>query len=131
MLQKHFSDHDCVQALPGLRWQPCDVDREACDSVASWTRVAGVAERVLPPLCFDVSEPWPPVGPIAAVLCINMARSLSALVHGTNIVAWHEAHLLETRCGGDHAVCNFHCACACFSDRAGECAQQHQHKLGS
>lgn len=72
-----------MQALPGLRWQPSDVDHEACDSVASWTRVAGVAERVLPLLCFDVAEPWPPVGPIAAVLCINMARSLSAslLVH--------------------------------------------------
>jgi hypothetical protein len=61
--------------LPGLRWLPSDADPEACDSIAAWTRDAGVGAQVLPPLCFDAAEPWPPLEqPLAAVLCINLVH---------------------------------------------------------
>ncbi|KAK9840577.1 hypothetical protein WJX81_002591 [Elliptochloris bilobata] len=63
-----------AQALPGLRWQPSDADREACESVASWTRAAQVEDRVLPPLHFDASAAWPPMEPLAAILSINMVH---------------------------------------------------------
>jgi SAM-dependent methyltransferase len=58
-------------ALPGLTWQPSDVDAAAIASIASRVRGAAV-DNVKPPLCVDVEAlPWP-VSDIAAVLCINM-----------------------------------------------------------
>lgn len=61
-------------ALPRLRWQPSDADPECCASTSGWTQVAGVQARVAPPLCFDVAGAWPPLGPLAAILCLNMVH---------------------------------------------------------
>ncbi|HEY0712372.1 MAG TPA: DUF938 domain-containing protein [Polyangia bacterium] len=45
-------------ALPGLIWQPTDVDPLALDSIAAWTDESG-ATNVAPPLHLDVAaETW-------------------------------------------------------------------------
>jgi len=57
--------------LPDLHWQPSDPSPEARQSIAAWS----AAERlpnVAPPIDLDAAQgPWP-MGPFAAVVCINM-----------------------------------------------------------
>jgi SAM-dependent methyltransferase len=60
-----------ARALPGLVWQPTDVDPDALASIAAW-----VADEALPnlraPIELDVTvDPWPLAG-IDAVVCINL-----------------------------------------------------------
>jgi len=57
--------------LPQLVWLPTDPDPVHLDAI--WTRLESVAlPNVEPPLELDVlREPWP-VGPVDAIVCINM-----------------------------------------------------------
>jgi SAM-dependent methyltransferase len=55
-------------ALPGVAWQPTDVDPDALPSIAAWCE--GVA-NVRAPLVLDVERPWP-IDRADAVVCINM-----------------------------------------------------------
>lgn len=60
-----------AEALPGLRWQPSDIDRELRDSVQAWRREAGL-ENLLEPVHLDVTaDPWP-VAEAQAMVCTNM-----------------------------------------------------------
>ncbi len=56
-------------ALPGILWQPSDVDPEARASIAAWC--AGVPS-VRPPLALDVTADHWPIAAADAVVCINL-----------------------------------------------------------
>ncbi|MFM0339019.1 DUF938 domain-containing protein [Paraburkholderia fungorum] len=64
-------------ALPGLDWQPSDLDADARASIAAWTAHAGLT-NVRAPLALDVHQPdWGtglpvPLDALDAVVCINM-----------------------------------------------------------
>jgi SAM-dependent methyltransferase len=58
-------------ALPGLIWQPSDLDPEGFASISAWAASAGVA-NVRPPIRLDATqEPWP-VDTVDAVFNANM-----------------------------------------------------------
>lgn len=60
-----------ARALPGLQWQPSDIDPELRASVALRIAEAELT-NVEPPIDLDVTQfPWP-VGAADAVVCINM-----------------------------------------------------------
>ena len=58
-------------ALPGLDWQPSDLDAQARASIAAWVAHAGLA-NVRAPLALDVHQPDWGVDALDAVACINM-----------------------------------------------------------
>ncbi|MCX4144737.1 MULTISPECIES: DUF938 domain-containing protein [Paraburkholderia] len=64
-------------ALPGLDWQPSDIDADARASITAWIAHAGLA-NVRAPLALDVHQPeWgaqtlDKVDQFDAVVCINM-----------------------------------------------------------
>jgi SAM-dependent methyltransferase len=64
-------------ALPGLDWQPSDIDADARASIAAWVAHAGLA-NVRAPLALDVHQPeWgaqtlDKLDQFDAVVCINM-----------------------------------------------------------
>ena len=61
-----------ASSLPGVIWQPSDVDPANLASIAAWTAALGL-QNVCPPLALDVTAPdWPVGGEVEAVLCINM-----------------------------------------------------------
>ena len=57
--------------LPGLTFQPSDVDPGALDSIAAWIAATGVS-NVLPPVRLDVTDEQWPVGSVSAVFSANM-----------------------------------------------------------
>ena len=60
-----------ARALPGLQWQPTDIDPQLRESVRCWIRDAGLA-NVREPVALDVHDsPWA-VATADAVVCINM-----------------------------------------------------------
>lgn len=60
-----------ARALPGLTWQPSDLDAAFRESIWSWVRWESLG-NVRPPVDLDVCRfPWP-VPHADAVLCINM-----------------------------------------------------------
>jgi len=60
-----------ARALPGLMFQPSELDETRHASIASWVRHENLA-NVRPPLAFDVEQlPWP-VRAADAIVCINM-----------------------------------------------------------
>lgn len=60
-----------AKALPGLEFQPSEVDEERHASIAAWIRHENLT-NVRPPLAFDVTRlPWP-VPTADAVVCINV-----------------------------------------------------------
>jgi SAM-dependent methyltransferase len=61
-------------ALPGLSWQPTDLDEGALDSIAAWRAQAGLP-NLLPPVPLDASAPesWP-VARADAIVSINMVH---------------------------------------------------------
>ena len=60
-----------AKALPGLTFQPSEVDGERHASIAAWIRHENLA-NVRPPLAFDVTRlPWP-VRAADAIVCINV-----------------------------------------------------------
>lgn len=66
-----------ARALPGLDWQPSDLDADARASIAAWVAHEGLA-NVRAPLALDVHQPdWgahtlDSLDQLAAVVCINM-----------------------------------------------------------
>lgn len=60
-----------AKALPGLTFQPSEMDPERHASIAAWV-AADRLSNVLPPLAVDVTQqPWPVLA-ADAVLCINV-----------------------------------------------------------
>ena len=60
-----------ARALPGLEWQPSDMDPELRRSVECWIRDEQLG-NIRGPIALDVQErPWP-VARADAVVCINM-----------------------------------------------------------
>ena len=58
-----------ARALPGLTFQPTEMDAERHDSIAAWSE--GLS-NVRPPIAFDVTRlPWP-VREADAIVCINV-----------------------------------------------------------
>ncbi len=59
-------------ALPDLEWQPSDYEAQHREAIAE--RIAASAlPNVAPPLELDVTRrPWPSLGHLDAILCINM-----------------------------------------------------------
>jgi cyclopropane fatty-acyl-phospholipid synthase-like methyltransferase len=61
-----------ARAMPGLVWQPSDLDVEARASIESWMAFEKLP-NVLPPLTIDVREvDWGVKGPLEVVVAINM-----------------------------------------------------------
>jgi SAM-dependent methyltransferase len=73
----HFAN-----ALPGLTWQPTDLNSEHLTSIAAWIRYSGL-RNVLPPMELDVASGSWPCRRADAVLCMNMIHIApwSATVH--------------------------------------------------
>ncbi|MFN3585165.1 DUF938 domain-containing protein [Phenylobacterium sp.] len=61
-------------ALPGVTWQPTDLDEAALGSIAAWRAHAG-PPNLLPPVPLDASAPesWP-VARADAIVSINMVH---------------------------------------------------------
>jgi hypothetical protein len=60
-----------AKALPGLTFQPCEMDVAMHPSIAAWIRQEGLA-NVRPPIAIDLTRrPWP-VERAEAVICINV-----------------------------------------------------------
>jgi len=60
-----------ARALPGLTWQPSDIDPDFRASIALWTRHEALS-NVREPLALDVFRlPWP-LAHADAIVCINM-----------------------------------------------------------
>lgn len=57
--------------LPGLTWQPSDLDPESRASIAGWTGRAAL-RNVLPPLALDLYAPAWRLQPCDAVLAVNV-----------------------------------------------------------
>lgn len=58
---------------PHLDWQPSDPDPAALASIAAWRGDAGLP-NLRPPILLDAAaRPWP-IGPVDAVLCVNMVH---------------------------------------------------------
>jgi SAM-dependent methyltransferase len=62
-----------ARALPGLTWQPTDVDPTARASIEAWRRDEGLP-NVNPPLALDASASAWPVESADAIVCINMVH---------------------------------------------------------
>ncbi|HJL05707.1 MAG TPA: DUF938 domain-containing protein [Polyangiaceae bacterium LLY-WYZ-15_(1-7)] len=60
-----------ARQLPGIRWQPTDVQPEALASIEAHRAAAG-EERVLPPLALDATRDEWPVERADAIFCANM-----------------------------------------------------------
>jgi SAM-dependent methyltransferase len=61
------------RALPGLRWQPTDLDAEALKSIEAWRDTTGLP-NLLPPLRLDAEADTWPVDHADAVVAINMVH---------------------------------------------------------
>jgi SAM-dependent methyltransferase len=60
-----------ARLMPRITWQPSEVDADCLRSIAGWVAFEGLA-NVRPTLRLDVNDaPWP-VGPVDAIVCINM-----------------------------------------------------------
>ncbi|MHA1597841.1 MAG: DUF938 domain-containing protein [Alphaproteobacteria bacterium] len=61
--------------LPGLAWQPSEVDLEdgVADSIDGWRQWAAT-ERLLKPIALDVQDAVWPVETADAIVCINMVH---------------------------------------------------------
>jgi SAM-dependent methyltransferase len=60
-----------ARALPGLRFQPTDIDPDALTSIEAW-RVHEGLPNVMPPVELDVTTPNWPASHADAILCCNM-----------------------------------------------------------
>ncbi len=60
-----------ARALPGLSWQPTDIDEDSLHSIAAWRDHEGTP-NLLPPLRLDVHDETWPVTRVDAVFCANM-----------------------------------------------------------
>jgi len=62
-----------ARALPGLRFQPTDMDPAARASIDAWA-MSDARPNLLPALALDASAAEWPIGTADAVLCINMVH---------------------------------------------------------
>ena len=60
-----------AERLPGLTWQPSDLDAESRANIAGWTADSGLA-NILPPREIDASAQDWGIDGVQAVLCSNM-----------------------------------------------------------
>ncbi|WP_404382220.1 DUF938 domain-containing protein [Caenispirillum salinarum] len=97
------------RALPGLTWQPTDVDDGARASIDAWAAAEG-PDTLRPAVALDVTaRPWP-VAAADAVVCINMVHisppeCTPALLEGAAAVLPEGAPLVlygPFRIGGAH-----------------------------
>jgi SAM-dependent methyltransferase len=65
--------------LPGLTWQPTDVDAQALTSISAY-RAAAALPNLLPPLELDASWPAWPLAHADAVVAINLIHVAPATV---------------------------------------------------
>jgi len=97
--------------LPGLRWQPTDLDEAALASVEAW-REAEPAENLLPPVRLDVLAPTWPVERAAAIFNANMIHispwpATLGLLDGASRLLSPGAPLIlygPYRIGGEHTA---------------------------
>jgi len=76
---------------PDVSWQPSDASAEARASIAGWTAAEGLA-NVRPPLALDAAAGEWPIGPVDAVVCINMLH-ISPRVAAQGLMAGAAARL--------------------------------------
>ncbi|WP_110635766.1 DUF938 domain-containing protein [Salinicola salarius] len=62
----HFARH-----LAPLCWQPSDPSETALASIAAW-REAEALDNLAAPICLDVTEQWPVLPDLVAIVCINL-----------------------------------------------------------
>ncbi len=69
-----------ARRLPGLEWQPSDVDPEQRASIRAWLAHAGLSDSVNPPIHLDATAPgWGArLAPRALILLINLLHLISA-----------------------------------------------------
>ena len=75
-----------AKGLPGISWQPTDIDAAALASIAAHRAAAGVANLLAPMRLDTTVEPWP-VARADAIVCNNMIHIspwavTEALMHG-------------------------------------------------
>ncbi len=58
-------------AFPSLDCQPSNPDPESRASIAAWAEAARFP-NLRPPLALDATAPWPDLGPLAAVIAVNV-----------------------------------------------------------
>ncbi len=61
----------CAAALPGIVWQPSDLDAGARASIEAW-RAHAQLPNLAAPLAVDVTMDNWGIGEVAAIVCINM-----------------------------------------------------------
>lgn len=61
---------DWAGAFPGLEWQPSDPDPAHRASIDAWA--AEGAGRIRPAIDLDAAAAWPRLGPLAAVISVNV-----------------------------------------------------------
>lgn len=89
----HFARH-----LPGLTWQPTDLDVEARASIEAWSAEAALA-NVLPPVALDAALDTWPLARADAIVCCNMIHispweSALGLVRGAGRILGEGAPLV-------------------------------------
>ncbi|HLU67572.1 MAG TPA: DUF938 domain-containing protein [Kofleriaceae bacterium] len=62
-----------ARALPGITWQPSDIDEQALDSIAETVAEAGLG-NLRPPVRLDATWDQWPVERADAVVCVNMVH---------------------------------------------------------
>lgn len=98
-------------ALPGLRWQPTDVDAGAIETVRARVQASGL-DNVEPPRALDVTAPDWGLEPVDAMVCTNLLHIAPWLV--TEGLMTGAGRLLRAggplvvygpfRCGGEHTA---------------------------
>jgi hypothetical protein len=103
---EHFA-----RLLPDLTWQPSDADVDMLPLLAARVRRAALP-NLLAPLPFDVHGAAPPLGDVAAVVCINMVHiapwsaCLALLGHAEQLLAPSAPLVLygPFKRGGEHTA---------------------------
>ncbi|MCJ8155947.1 DUF938 domain-containing protein [Sphingomonas sp. LaA6.9] len=80
-----------AQVFPALEWQPSDPDPDGRRSIAAWGAQSGL-RNIRPPLDIDASASDWPVGPVDAILCINMVH-ISPWVATQGLMSGASVHL--------------------------------------
>jgi len=80
-----------AEALPGISWQPTDIDVAALASIAAHRAAAGVANLLAPMRLDTTVEPWP-VARADVIVCNNMIHISPWAV--TEALMWGAARVL-------------------------------------
>ena len=87
-----------ARRFPRLRWQPSDLDPDALASIDAWATEAGL-DNLEPAIALDADDPDWDVGPVEAILCVNMvhispASASEGLLRGAGMALSGEAPLI-------------------------------------